>query len=85
MKVLSTYTEMQIAWWKMFNKQSPQTTKEITSILQLIKSNTQSNNKAHDLGFKTATEFLTLVKILQSKGVITAEEGLRVIEAGENA
>ena len=69
----------------MFNKQSPQTTKEITSILQLIKSNTQSNNKAHDLGFKTATGFLTLLKILQSKGVITAEEGLRVIEAGENA
>ena len=69
----------------MFNKQSPQTTKEITSILQLIKSNTQSNNKAHDLGFKTATEFLTLLKILQSKGVITAEESLKVIRAGENA
>lgn len=85
MKALSIYIEMWIAWWKMFNKQSPQTTKEITSILQLIKSNTQSNNKAHDLGFKTATEFLTLLKILQSKGVITAEEGLRVIEAGENA
>jgi len=69
----------------MFNKQSPQTTKEITTILQLIKSNTQSNNKAHDLGIKTATEFLTLLKILQSKGVITAEESLKVIRAGENA
>ena len=69
----------------MFNKQSPQTTKEITTILQLIKSNTQTNHKAHDLGFKTATEFLTLVKILQSKGVITAEEALKIIEAGENA
>ena len=69
----------------MFNKQSPQTTKDITSILKIIESNTQTNHKAHDLGFKTATEFLTLVKILQAKGVITAEEGLKVIEAGENA
>ena len=68
----------------MFNKQSPQTTKDITSILKIIESNTQTNHKAHDLGFKTATEFLTLVKILQSKGVITAEEGLKIIEAGEN-
>ena len=76
---------MQIAWWKMFNKQSPQTTKDITSILKLLDSSNKINNKAQDLTMKTATEFLTLVKILQSKGVITAEEGLKIIEAGENA
>ena len=69
----------------MFNKQSPQTTKDITSILKLLDSSNKINNKAQDLTMKTATEFLTLVKILQSKGVITAEEGLKIIEAGENA
>ena len=69
----------------MFNKQSPQTTKDITSILKLLDSSNKINNKAQDLTMKTATEFLTLVKILQAKGVITAEEGLKVIEAGENA
>ena len=69
----------------MFNKQSPQTTKDITSILKLLDSSNKINNKAQDLTMKTATEILTLVKILQAKGVITAEEGLKVIEAGENA
>ena len=76
---------MRIAWCKMFNKQSPQTTKDITSILKIIESGNRTNQKVTDLGIKTATEFLTLLKILQSKGVITAEESLKVIRAGENA
>jgi hypothetical protein len=69
----------------MFNKQSPQTTKDISDILKLMDSGTKINNKAHDITMKTATEFLTLLKILKSKGLITAEESLKVIEAGEDA
>ena len=69
----------------MFNKQSPQTTKDLADILAIIKTNVKTADKVNDLTIKTATEFLTLVKILQSKGVITAEEGLKIIEAGENA
>ena len=76
---------MQIAWCKMFNKQSPQTTKDLADILAIIKTNVRTADKAHDLGFKTATEFLTLLKILKEKGVLTSEESLKVIRAGENA
>jgi hypothetical protein len=85
MKALSIYTEMQIAWWKMFSKQSPQTTKDLADILAIIKTNVRTADKVNDLTIKTATEFLTLLKILKEKGVLTSEESLKIIQAGKDA
>ena len=51
----------------MFNKQSPQTTKDLADILAIIKTNVRTADKVNDLTIKTATEFLTLLKILKAK------------------
>ena len=69
----------------MFNKQSPQTTKDVNSILTIIEKNNQLNAKTTDLAFKLAHELLELMKILKAKGVISQEEGSQIIRAGENA
>ena len=85
LKVITIYSEMQIARCKMFNKQSPQTTKDLADILAIIKTNVRTADKVNDLTIKTATEFLTLLKILKAKGVITSEESLKIIQAGKDA
>ena len=69
----------------MFNKQSPQTTKDLADILAIIKTNVRTADKVNDLTIKTATEFLTLLKILKAKGVISQEEGSQIIKAGKDA
>ena len=69
----------------MFSKQSPQTTKDVNSILTIIEKSNEANAKTTDLAFKVAHELLELMKILKAKGVISQEEGSQIIRAGENA
>lgn len=69
----------------MFSKQSPQTTKDVNSILTIIERNNELNAKTTDLAFKVAHELLELMKILKAKGVISQEEGSQIIKAGKDA
>ena len=69
----------------MFSKQSPQTTKDVNSILTIIEKSNEANAKTTDLAFKVAHELLELMKILKAKGVISQEEGSQILKAGENA
>ena len=69
----------------MFSKQSPQTTKDVNSILTIIEKNNELNAKTTDLAFKLAHELLELMKILKAKGVISQEEGSQIIKAGKDA
>ena len=76
---------MQIAWWKMFSKQSTQSMKDVHSILTIIEKSNEANAKTTDLAFKVAHELLELMKILKAKGVISQEEGSQIIKAGKDA
>ena len=76
---------MQIAWCKMFNKQSTQSIKDVNSILTIIEKSNEANAKTTDLAFKVAHELLELMKILKAKGVISQEEGSQIIKAGKDA
>ena len=69
----------------MFSKQSPQTTKDVKSILTIIEKNNELNAKTTDLAFKVAHELLELMKILKAKGVISQEEGSQILKAGKDA
>ena len=69
----------------MFSKQSPQTTKDVNSILTIIERNNELNAKTTDLAFKVAHELLELMSILKAKGVISQEEGSQIIKAGKDA
>ena len=85
LKKITTYSETQIARCKMFSKQSPQTTKDVNSILTIIEKSNEANAKTTDLAFKVAHELLELMKILKAKGVISQEEGSQIIKAGKDA
>ena len=44
MKALSIYIEMQIAWWKMFSKQSTQSMIDVNYILTIIEKSKEAQN-----------------------------------------